>query len=165
MRNITPEGKLLNLIKQAQHKPRLKKDLKIFTKLTIALSGVIVVIVILLIVDMTRFEYELPSVDINFDENYETIDILKPSDVDFKIDVEKTNVKNISDIKNNIQSSIKLVGIITGEESQAIVEDLQTKETLFLGVGDSIKDCKVSNIFKDSVVLDYNGEKITIAIQ
>ena len=43
MTEITPEGKLLDLIKQAQGKLRLKKELRFFTKINIILIGLIII--------------------------------------------------------------------------------------------------------------------------
>ena len=56
MTDATPEEKLLNLIRKDQSKARIGKDLKIFTKINIALIGLIGVVMIVFLADVFIFK-------------------------------------------------------------------------------------------------------------
>jgi len=54
---------------------------------------------------------------------------------------------------------INLVGIISSEPPQAVIEDKKTQKTYYLSKGQSIGELKVENIQEGKVVLDYLGTK------
>ncbi|MFH1782737.1 MAG: hypothetical protein ABH848_03875 [Candidatus Omnitrophota bacterium] len=161
MVNITPEGKLLNLIKQAQAKPRLHSDLKIYTKITVALSVLIAGVLILFLIDIFTFNYKLPEVDLDSLGEIEDLSIPQGSheDIEIEVPVRKNKVPKESLIKN-----MELLGIITGDTDQAIIQDKESKETFFLNKGDNFRDLKVFDIKKNTLILDYDGEKIELTM-
>ena len=54
---------------------------------------------------------------------------------------------------------ITLVGIISSNPPQAVIEDKKTQKTYYLSRGQSIGDLKVDDIQEGKVVLDYSGTK------
>ena len=66
--------------------------------------------------------------------------------------------------KEEILGNLNLLGIITGENNQAIIEDKNLKKTFFLYKGDSLGELKVYDIKESAVILDYKGEKIELKI-
>ena len=56
------------------------------------------------------------------------------------------------------------MGIVTGENNQAIIEDRNLKKTFFIYKGDSLGELKVYDIKNNAVILDYKGEKIELTI-
>ena len=59
-------------------------------------------------------------------------------------------------------ANLNLVGISWSDDPDAMIEDAKTKRTYFLKRGDSIGEVVVSGIFKDRVVLSYNGEEVEL---
>jgi hypothetical protein len=57
-----------------------------------------------------------------------------------------------------------LVGIITGDKPQAIVEDKEAGKTYYLYKGQSIGGITITDIGPGKVVLNYNGEAITLVL-
>lgn len=58
--------------------------------------------------------------------------------------------------------NLKLVGISWSEDPDAIIEDTQAGRAYFLKRGQMIKDFTVKAIFKDKVILSYQGEEIEL---
>ena len=58
--------------------------------------------------------------------------------------------------------NLNLVGIVIDQKPIAIIEDLQTQETLFLSAGDHIREAVIEEIKKNTVVLKYKGEHIEL---
>jgi hypothetical protein len=166
MADMTPEGKLLELIKQAQGKLRLRKELKIFTKINIALTALIVVILVFLLKDIFRPDYKLPELAMDMPE--QTIEILtqniKFTDAAENPDQREAPLKDISAPKEEIAENFSLLGIVSGETAQVIIEDKKKGKTFFLYQGDDFGDFTVSDIRESSVTLDYKGEKIELNI-
>lgn len=54
---------------------------------------------------------------------------------------------------------LRLVGISWGEEPQAMIEEKNTKKTYFLKTGDTVNKLKIETIYKDRVILTYDGQK------
>lgn len=170
MTEPTPEGKLLNLIRSDQSKSKIGKDLKIFTKINIILIGIIGIVVIIFIADVFIFK-EKPSVEpVVVDTKVKAPEAelapqahkAQPEPIPEKI--EETPVKKIS--REEILGNLNLLGIITGDNNQAIVEDKTLKKTYFLYKGDSFGELelKVYDIKDSLVILDYKGEKIELSI-
>jgi hypothetical protein len=59
---------------------------------------------------------------------------------------------------------LRLVGIITEKPPQAIIEDMQNKQTLFLGEGEMIGKMQVQQILSDRVILVYDGQSVTLSL-
>jgi hypothetical protein len=163
----TPEEKLLDLIRKGQSKMKMGKDLKIFTKVNILLIVIIAVVAIIFLVDV----FKRPSVEpVTVDTQEAKTVQVQPITVE-KIEddsmVDQTamdknmNIKRIS--KGEILNNFNLLGIITGDNNQAIIEDKILKKTFFLYKGDSLGELlKVYDIKDSVVILEYNGEKIEL---
>lgn len=54
---------------------------------------------------------------------------------------------------------ITLMGVISGDNPQAIIEDKKLQKTFYLNPGQFIGDFKVEEIQEGKVVLSYNGQK------
>ena len=166
MTETTPEGKLLNLIRDDQSKSKTGKDLKIFTKINIILMCIIGVVAIIFIADVFIFKEKpaeipvVPAVQVKAPEPAPQAPKIQPQHIAEKI--EEAPVKKIS--KEEILKNINLLGIITGDNNQAIIEDKTLKKTYFLYKGDSFGDLKVYDIKESAVILDYKGEKIELNI-
>ena len=64
-----------------------------------------------------------------------------------------------------LASRLTLMGIVSGNPSQAIIQDSQTQKTYFVTVGQSVVDDAVLEQVKDhGAILDLNGEKIELAL-
>lgn len=165
MDNVTPEGKLLELIKKAQGKMKLKNDLKVFTKVNIALCVLIVVVLAVFLADVFTFDYKMPEVDVNLpQENEAQAYIAESVDLD-KERYEMPEIvaeKETSVLKEDLAKELNLLGIIEGDDAQAIIEDKKSQETFFVYKGDTFEGFKVHNIKGSRVILDYKGEKIEI---
>ncbi|MBU2540444.1 MAG: hypothetical protein KJ593_00930 [Candidatus Omnitrophica bacterium] len=57
---------------------------------------------------------------------------------------------------------LKLLGIISGIKSQAIVEDQNENKNYTLSVGDYLKEFLVEEVGKGKVLFDYKGEKFDL---
>ncbi|MFH0732326.1 MAG: hypothetical protein V2A72_05340 [Candidatus Omnitrophota bacterium] len=61
-----------------------------------------------------------------------------------------------------ISQRFRLVGISWSGDPDAMIEDMTTQKTLFVKRGQMVEDIKVQAIFKDKVILIYQGEEIEI---
>lgn len=61
-----------------------------------------------------------------------------------------------------VTQSLKLVGISWSDDPDAMIEDTQAQKTHFVKKGQMIGNLKVQAIFKDKVVLSYDGEEIEL---
>jgi hypothetical protein len=75
---------------------------------------------------------------------------------------ENIEIKKIS--REEILGNLNLLGIITGDNNQAIIEDKTLKKTFFLYKGDLLGELKVYDIKDSVVILEYRGEKIELKI-
>jgi len=66
----------------------------------------------------------------------------------------------------NIDMSKKfnLVGVIEGDEPQAIIEDMEMQKTYYLYKGQSFNSAVVKEITKGKVVLNYRGREIILVM-
>lgn len=55
--------------------------------------------------------------------------------------------------------NINLVGIISGENPQAIIEDKKAQKTYYLSKGQFIGDLEVDDIQEGKIILNYNGQR------
>lgn len=168
MTDSTPEEKLLNIIRKDQSKARIGKDLKIFTNINILLIGLIGIVVIVFLADVfifkkkypetltTDLEAKIPKIEPAAVERIEENSAVQPNTY------KETDIKNIS--KENVLENFNLLGIIRGDNDQAIVEDKTLKKTFFLYKGDLMGELKVYDIKDSAVILDYKGEKIELKI-
>ncbi len=159
MTGTNPEEKLLGLMKKAQGKLRLKKELKLFTKINIILIGLIIVILAIFLVDIFTSKYNIPEPSVDLQKQEEEI---SPVAVDLDENIDVVIEKKFSVSKKELTKNLDLLGIITGDYDQAIIEDKGTKKTFFLYQGDSFGEFTVYDIKESSVILDYKGEKIEL---
>ena len=161
MAGVTPEEKLLNVIKKAQVKMKLKKDLHIFTKVNFILIGLIVLILIIFLIDvLTAPSYRGPELEVDLPE-HQALPVVKDLDEEFEdIEIDTRGSSRVS--KGEALQDLNLLGVITGDDNQAIIEDTKTKKTFFLYKGDSFREFKVYDIREGSVTLDYEGERIEL---
>lgn len=61
-------------------------------------------------------------------------------------------------------SKLRLQGIISGLDPQAIIEDIQTKQTHFLSVGERIGDIELREILPGKVILYYYGQEVELGL-
>lgn len=57
-----------------------------------------------------------------------------------------------------------LVGIIGGDDMQAIVEDKENQKTYYLRQGQSLQNFLIEEIKEDAVILDYRGTKVRLTL-
>ena len=167
MIDTTPEEKLLNLIKKDQSKTRVRKELKIFTKINILLISIIAIVAVIFLADVFIFKQktseEIPAVDMQTKTPQAQPVAIEPKEDNMPVLTDKAiDPKKMS--KEEILGSLNLLGIITGENNQAIIEDKNLKKTFFLYKGDSLGELKVYDIKSNMVILEYKGEKIELSI-
>lgn len=167
MMDTTPEEKLLNLIKKDQSKTRIRKELKIFTKINILLISVIAIVAVIFLADVffpkQKLSEEIPAVDMQAKTPQVQPVVNSPEEDNAPVLIDKAvNPKKIS--REEIAGNLNLLGIITGDNNQAIIEDKNLKKTFFLYKGDSMGELKVYDIKPNMVILEYKGEKIELGI-
>lgn len=69
----------------------------------------------------------------------------------------KTKIEEASEIL-----TLSGIGISVSGEPDAMIKDEERDRVYFLKRGDTIRDLRVDAIFKDSVVLTYNGEELIL---
>ena len=62
----------------------------------------------------------------------------------------------------NIADQIGLVGIVAGNNPQAIIEDKKAQKTYYLNKGQSFNGYTVEEISEGKVMLDHEGQKISL---
>ena len=166
MAHPTPEEKLLELIKKAQGKMRLKKELKVFTKVSMVLIALIVVILIVFLIDLFSTGRKASEVSVEAPKR-ETLEMTRDMGVvGYKADkakeeiIEKTSLPS----KEELAKDLNLLGIIAGDDKQAIIEDKKTKKTFFLYKGDSVGEFRVYDVRENAVILDCRGERIELSM-
>ena len=161
MTGTSPEKKLLDLIKHTQGKLKLKKELKIFTKINIILIGLIVVILAVFFVDLFTSGYKIPELSVDLPQEEQVLPKLREFDEDVE-DIDIVVEKDAPIPKEDLVKNLNLLGIITGDNNQAIIEDKTSKKTHFLYKGDSLGEFKIHGIKDSSVTLEYKGEEIEL---
>jgi type II secretory pathway component PulC len=63
---------------------------------------------------------------------------------------------------NDLVKDLHLLGIVSADKPQAIIEDRRSQKTFFLYIGDYVGEIKVEAISSDKVVLEYKGETISL---
>ena len=71
-------------------------------------------------------------------------------------------VKRPSEGIKEVTEHLKLVGISWSNDPDAMIEDNKALKTFFVKRGQMIGEVKLQAIFKDKVVLSYNGEEIEL---
>ena len=169
MTDSTPEEKLLNLIRKDQSKAGVGKDLKVFKNINIILIGIIGVVAIIFLADAVIFKKKPPeelaaNIEAKIPETQPAAmeKIEKDNATDQSNPDKDMNIKKIP--KEEIIGNLNLLGIIRGDNDQAIIEDKTLKKTFFLYKGDSLGELKVYDIKDSAVILENKGEKIELKI-
>ncbi len=63
---------------------------------------------------------------------------------------------------DNVVDQIGLVGIIAGDNPQAIIEDKKAQKTYYLNKGQSFDGYVVEDILEDRVILTYEGRRMSL---
>ena len=161
MADVTPEEKLLNVIKKAQGKMRLNRELKIFTKVNLALIVLIIIILAVFLADLSTPDYKAAEFDIPSAEDI-VIPEVKIPDYDFEEDIAPEEKILVSE--EDLLKGLNLLGIVAGNENQAVIEDQEQGKTYFLYEGDNLEDFTVYRIKADSVELEYKDKKFELRI-
>lgn len=64
----------------------------------------------------------------------------------------------------DISGRFNLVGIIAGDDPQAIIEDKEAKKTHYVYAGQSFVGVTVTEVTEGKVVLEYNGKEIMLVL-
>ena len=62
----------------------------------------------------------------------------------------------------DLVKNLYLLGIVSGDSPQVIIEDRKLNKTYFLYIGDYMEDVKIEEIHSDSVLLEYKGERVSL---
>ncbi|MBI4336034.1 MAG: hypothetical protein HY589_05205 [Candidatus Omnitrophica bacterium] len=63
-----------------------------------------------------------------------------------------------------VKGQLSLIGVISGETPQAIIEDKRTQKTYFLNKGGQFDDIQVADILENKVVLIYKGKNFELLL-
>lgn len=61
-------------------------------------------------------------------------------------------------------NGISLIGIISGEKPQAVIEDKKNQKTYFLYKGQNVNQLTITDILEDRVIFDFEGEKLELVL-
>jgi type II secretory pathway component PulC len=64
----------------------------------------------------------------------------------------------------NLIKDINLVGVISGDSPQAIIEDKKSQKTYYVTKGQLIGEFQVENIGDGKIILNYNGQRFELSI-
>ncbi|MFH1355013.1 MAG: type II secretion system protein N [Candidatus Omnitrophota bacterium] len=76
--------------------------------------------------------------------------------------VQKDTAKEEVSVSLDFIKELKLLGIISGDDPQAIIQDKKTEQTYYLSRGQSVGEIKVEEIQDGRVVLNYKGKKFEL---
>lgn len=65
----------------------------------------------------------------------------------------------------SLATRLTLMGIVSGNPPQAIIEDAQTKKTYFVSKGQAVSDgALIDQVLENRVILDLDGEKVELTL-
>ncbi len=166
MTDQTSEQRLLDVIKKAQGKTKIKKELKVFTKINIALIVLMAAVLAIFLFDIIASDYDMAELNIALPEQDEESLI---SEDDFEEDI-FNEIEGVAPGEMPLASKEKLIedlgllGVVTGDDDQAIIEDKKSDNTFMLYEGDEFKGFTIHDIREGFVILDYKGEKIKLTM-
>lgn len=67
-----------------------------------------------------------------------------------------------SGLNSDLLKDISLVGIISGENPQAVIEDKKTQKTFYLNKGQFFGELQVEDIQEGRVIINYRGERFEL---
>ena len=74
------------------------------------------------------------------------------------------NVPSEAAILDDEANNLTLVGIVEGQNMQAVIENKKTEKTSTLNKGDSLAGFTVVEITSKKVILDQNGKKVVFSL-
>ena len=72
--------------------------------------------------------------------------------------------KPISGANVDLVKDINLVGIITGDNPQAVIEDKKTQKSYYVTKGQSVGDFQVEEIQEGKIILNYMGQRFELSL-
>jgi hypothetical protein len=179
--NISPEEKLLRLIRGQkkpanlpQDAPRLKKSLSLKIprhpqKILLVILGLscfyLLVSLIYPWVALKKIKLPAPGSEKigelkpNLGENAKPLDYYEKEISGRQIFGAAAGQSTAANIANaDILKDINLVGIISGESPQAVIEDKKAGRTYYVSKGQFIQDMQVIDIQEGKIILTYRGQ-------
>ncbi|MEW5758169.1 MAG: hypothetical protein AB1755_01670 [Candidatus Omnitrophota bacterium] len=177
-KNITPEEKLLKIIK-ADTSPLNRQKIKTKPNFSFLLNTVLIIFIIFLCA------YLIFNIFIKQPQDKEVVLVEKKEDskelplqhltlnIDkdiFAIENQEAKEENLQTSKgqpseifiNRMLSQFNLVGIIAVNE--AIIEDRNTNKTYFVHKGETFLGIKIKDIKEDKVILESNGQEAQLVL-
>ena len=70
--------------------------------------------------------------------------------------------KPVTAVDIDLMKDINLIGIITGENPQAVIEDKKTQKTYYISKGQFIGETQVEDIQEGKIIISYRGQRIEL---
>ncbi len=64
----------------------------------------------------------------------------------------------------NLIKDINLLGVISGDSAQAIIEDAKSQKTYYVTKGQMVGEFQVEDIGNGKIILNYNGQRFELSI-
>lgn len=64
----------------------------------------------------------------------------------------------------DLKGQLNLLGVVSGDTPQAIIEDKRTQKTYFLNKGSTFDDIEVGDILENKVILIYKGKQFELVL-
>lgn len=68
----------------------------------------------------------------------------------------------VTGVNADLVKDLNLVGVITGDNPQAIIEDKRAQKTYYLNKGQFIGEFQIDDVQEGKVILDYQGQKFEL---
>lgn len=187
MKEITPEEKLLRLIKQDKKdgsKPKIgllihRGRFPLLKLIYFGLIPILAIVFLIFLWDFLVLQNRIAKIETSVPKEQLTEPIEAqltrelPSLPEIEELVQKKSIfapdtESPSSVNKEISkegpsgSNLKLLGVITGIKPQAIIEDSNLKRTHFLYKGDTFGEYKVIQIKEGKVILEHRGEEIEL---
>ncbi len=178
--NVVPEEKLLRLIRGKSKPPAAKQPA--FRKIKLNIHKIITLAFIISCIHLAASFIHpfIASKEIDLSEASERKDIL--ADPKLKEEMKPfeyylEGIKNrqifagsslagadrtMGKISPDLNKDINLVGIISGDNPQAIIEDKSTQKTYYLSKGQFIGESQVEDIQEGKIVLNHRGKRFEL---
>lgn len=188
--NISPEEKLLRLIKGAKNteeKPVTRKPIQSFSSFYLTSANIhksiYVLFAVSLVCLLASFIYpliglrkiKLPDISGEKIKNNAVISKKESKPYEFYLEglkkrrifaassVQGAGISTVAGQAGSIKD-INLVGIISGENPQAIIEDKKTQKTYYVTKGQLIGEFQVEDIQEGKIILSSQGQRFELSI-
>ncbi len=187
MKEITPEEKLLRLIKEKGKKESKSKssllsfkgNFPLFKIINFILISIVGVVFLFFLVDFLLMKNRISEIEsvVSKTPPAEQVESIPKQELPSLPEIEEliqkknifsadTNIPQFPDAKvqkeQTASHNLNLLGVITGIRPQAIIEDPNLKKTYFLNKGDTFGEYKVMQIKEGRVILEYQGKEIEL---